>query len=101
MSLASLFSISTQGMQAQSTRLSAQANNIANLQSTGYRPQSVLLSAQAEGGVEARVTEKEAGEGNMQDDVLGIIESAASFALTADVFATGADLWDMLATVKR
>ncbi len=36
MSLASLFSISTQGMQAQSTRLSAQANNIANLQSTGY-----------------------------------------------------------------
>ncbi len=101
MSLSSVVSIASQGMQAQTTRLSAAANNIANLQSTGYKPQSVQFSSQAPNGVEAHVRDEAGETPDPQEDMLSMVESTESFKLNADVFRTGADLWDVVATMKR
>ena len=39
--------------------------------------------------------------GDALSDMTAMIESEESFALNADVFETGADMWQMLATIKR
>lgn len=91
-------------MDAQSTRLAAVANNIANSDTAGYRRQTTSLSTLSPaGGVQASVRE-DASASNGSDplsDMTEMIESEDSFALNADAFETGADMWQMLATIKR
>ncbi|WP_137128871.1 flagellar basal body protein [Rhizobium sp. FY34] len=90
------------GMQAQITRVSATANNIANINSSGYAPLSTQFQTTANGGVTASV---EASSTPTQpdplDDMTGLIESELAFKANASVFETGADLWDVLASIKK
>lgn len=101
MSLASILSTAMQGLQAQTTRLSVAADNVANVSSTGYAPQSVRMSAQSPEGVVADVTDRASEEPDPQTDMLNMIESSASFARNADAFDTGADLWDVVVKIAR
>jgi flagellar basal-body rod protein FlgC len=95
-----------QGMNAQTTRLSATADNVANADTPGYRRQVThltTLNAGSANSVQATVRTTTDGDGDVDlgREITEISEAATSFALNADVFETGADLWQMLSTVKR
>lgn len=104
--MSSYINISAQGMGAQVTRLSVVANNIANISTPDYQRQVASLASLnngGTGGVEATV--RNAATGAQADssieDMTDMIESSQSFALNADVFETGADMWQILSTIKR
>jgi len=103
MSLSSIMNISSQGMQAQSRRLAATANNIANMDTPGYNRQVTTLSQGPGGdGVTASVSgATDASAVNPVTELTDMIEAGLSFAANASVFETGADLWDVLGTIKR
>lgn len=60
-------------------------------------------SAAPQGGVEATVRNATTGAqaDSSIEDMTDMIESSQSFALNADVFETGADMWQILSTIKR
>ena len=95
-----------QGMGAQVTRLSVVANNIANSSTPDYQRQVASLASVnngGTGGVEATVRNATTGAqaDSSIEDMTDMIESSQSFALNADVFETGADMWQILSTIKR
>jgi flagellar basal-body rod protein FlgC len=77
MSLSTVMNTAAQGMDAQASRLSASAAHIARA------------------GMDA------AASNDPASDIVDMIESAHTFALNADMFETGADLWQLLSTIKR
>jgi flagellar basal-body rod protein FlgC len=104
MSISSISNIAAQGMMAQTKRLAASANNVANIDSVNYRRQSVELTPLDTGGVSATVTEAATPSADGIDpaaEVVDQIGAARSFELNAAAFEAGADLWDVLATMKR
>lgn len=76
MTISAAMSISVSGMQTQSQRLNTAANNIANAATPGYQVDP------------ARET-------------VDVMTAEQGFAANAAVFETGADMWDMLMTIKR
>jgi flagellar basal body rod protein FlgC len=90
MSISSIMNIARTGMTAQSSRLSAVADNIANLDTTGYQAKVTnFTSLPAGNGVDPTV------------EMTDMVEGQASFAANMAAFETGADLWDVLLSVKR
>ncbi|WP_165219733.1 flagellar basal body protein [Affinirhizobium pseudoryzae] len=90
------------GMQAQMTRLSATANNVANVDTTGYSRLSAQFSTDPSGGVAAHVSEVDPAQGaDPGGDMLALTEASIGFSANAAVFETGADIWQVLATIKR
>ncbi len=57
MTIAAITSIATSGMQAQSTYLTATANNVANAMTPGYKQLDTSFATTAGGGVSAEVKE--------------------------------------------
>lgn len=88
------------GMQAQQTRLSVAANNIANASTPGYRAQRTEMSARPDGGVQATVADTD-GDVDLGSELLETTEASLSYAANAAVFETGADMWQMLMTIVR
>ncbi|GGF83822.1 hypothetical protein GCM10010924_08980 [Rhizobium wenxiniae] len=76
MTISAAMSISVAGMQTQSQRLNTAANNIANASTPGYDVDT-------------------AGE------MIDVMTAEQGFAANAAVFETGADMWDLLLTIKR
>ena len=106
MSLSAVMNTAAQGMDAQVSRLSATADNIANADTPGYRREVTYLTTLNPGSpssVQARVRAETDASGGIDptSEMLDMIESSQAFALNADVFETGADLWQLLSTVKR
>lgn len=106
MSLSAVLNTAAQGMDAQASRLSATADNIANSETPGYRREVSYLTTLNPGSpqsVRATVRAEANGSGGIDptSEMVDMIEGAQSFALNADVFETGADLWQLLSTVKR
>lgn len=104
--MSSYINISAQGMSAQVARLSVAANNIANISTPDYQQWTVNLASLSNGsigGVQATVGNATAGSqaDNLIADMTDMIESNQSFALNADVFETGADMWQVISTIKR
>lgn len=101
MSITSITGIALSGMNAQSNRLAAVANNIANAGTPDYQRQSVnTISTSDPAGVSTTVTSG-AGEVDLGAEMLDLTEAALSYKANAAVFEAGADLWDVLATIKR
>lgn len=100
MSLAAAMGISLSGMQAQQTRITATANNIANSMTPGYGRLETEFSTQAGGGVSASVSET-GSEVDLAQEALSLIESEIGFKANASVWETGADMWDVLMSIKR
>jgi flagellar basal-body rod protein FlgC len=107
MSIAAAMNISLSGMQAQQTRLAASANNVANAMTPGYDRLETKFSSSAQGGVTANVSPSGAGtfdDGSNVDlasEMLSVIQSELDFKANASVWETGADMWDVLMSIKR
>ena len=69
-------SISVSGMQTQSQRLNTAAQNIANTSTPGY-------------------------DVDPASEMIDVMTAEQGFAANAAVFETGADMWDLLMTIKR
>lgn len=107
MGLSAITGIAVSGLQAQTTRLSATANNVANALTPGYDRAVTSLSTRPTGGVSASVSSSgEAalpGSSNVDlaSEMLDAIGAELSFKANASVFETGADMWDVLMSIKR
>ncbi|WP_372528100.1 flagellar basal body rod protein FlgC [Piscinibacter sp.] len=79
----SISSIAQSGMSAAMVRMDVAANNIANLQTAGYRRQTVLQQEQAQGGVDATVGRAALPGENLAEDI--VQQLAASYAFKANL----------------
>lgn len=107
MSLSAVMAISLSGMQAQQTRASATANNIANALTPGYDRLETRFSTAASGGVVASVTpsgDQTVDDGSNVDlgsEMLSLVQSEIGFKANAAAWETGAEIWDVLMSINR
>ncbi|MBY5651895.1 flagellar basal body rod protein [Rhizobium leguminosarum] len=100
MSISGITSTALLGMRAQTTRVGAIANNIANSSTPGYARLNTSLTSVASGGVQA-VVSPTASDIDPAADLTDLIEAEQSYKANAVVFETGADMWEMLMSIKR
>lgn len=99
MTLSAVLSTALSGMQGQVTRISATASNVANSQTIGYTRLSAQFQSVETPGVSAAQT-----GGQTVDplrDMTELIEAELAYKANASVFETGADMWEVLASIKR
>jgi flagellar hook protein FlgE len=107
MSLSAVMGISLSGMQAQQTRATATANNVANAMTPRYDRLETRFSSEESGGVSASVapsgtaTSEEGSNVDLGQEAVSLIESEIGFKANASVWETGADMWDVLMSIKR
>lgn len=99
MSISGITNIALSGMQAQTTRVSAIANNIANSSTPGYAKLNTSLTS-AVSGVQAIVSPTDS-DVDPATELTDLIEAEQSYKANAVVFETGADMWEMLMSIKR
>jgi flagellar basal-body rod protein FlgC len=101
MSISGAMNTALSGMQAQTTRLGATANNVVNSSTPGYsRLNSTFQSS--DNGVQTIVTSStQTDDGDPATEMTDLIQSEQSYKASAVVFETGADMWDMLMSIKR
>jgi flagellar basal-body rod protein FlgC len=107
MSISAVMGISLSGMRAQQTRLAASADNIANALTPGYDRRETRLTSAAPGGVVASVAES--GQSTFDDssnvdlatEMLSLVQSELDFRANAAVWESGADIWDVINSIKR
>lgn len=107
MNISAILNIAASGMQANSRKLATTAQNVANAATPGYDRMVASLSADASGGVTATirssggVTLPDTSNIDLGQEMLDAMEAEIGFKTNAAVWETGADLWDVLATIKR
>jgi flagellar basal-body rod protein FlgC len=107
MSLSAVMGTSLSGMQAQQTRAAATANNVANALTPRYDRLETRFSSEESGGVRASVTPSgtdtlsDGSNVDLAQEALSLIESEIAFKANASVWETGADMWDVLMSIKR
>jgi Flagella basal body rod protein len=84
-----VYADSVSGMSAADLLVSATADNIANMQSTGYRRWQVNMTAQPGGGVNATAVKGQAGE-DLVDDMTGLMTGALLYKANARAISVGA-----------
>ncbi|MGO4116624.1 flagellar basal body rod protein FlgC [Rhizobium ruizarguesonis] len=100
MSVSGITSTALSGMRAQTTRVSAIANNIANSSTPGYARLNTSFTSVASGGAQA-VVNPTASDVDPAAELTDLIEAEQSYKANAVVFETGADMWEMLMSIKR
>ncbi|MDB5551324.1 MAG: flagellar basal body rod protein [Rhizobium sp.] len=101
MSITSITGIALSGMNAQTSRLAAVANNVANADTPDYGRQTVSLTSTLDpAGVGTTVTSGPE-DVDLATEKLELTEAELGYKANAAVFEAGADLWDVLATIKR
>ncbi|API51601.1 flagellar basal body rod protein [Rhizobium leguminosarum] len=100
MSISGITSTALSGMRAQTTRVSAIANNIANSSTPGYARLNTSLTSVESGGVQS-VVSPTASDVDPATELTDLIEAAQTYKANAVVFETGADMWEMLMSIKR
>jgi flagellar hook protein FlgE len=107
MSISAAMGISLSGMEAQQTRAAATTNNVANAMTSGYARQDTQFSTTEQGGVSASVTPSgsspfsETSNVDLASEMLSLIETEIGFKANASLWETGADMWDVLMSIKR
>jgi flagellar basal-body rod protein FlgC len=102
MSISAITGNALSGMQAHSRSFAATANNIANVSTAGYARLETSFSSNGAGGVSASVSPSSDGAAvDLANEMLDRINAEIGFKANAVVFETGADMWDMLLTIKR
>lgn len=107
MSISAMMGIALTGVQAQTKRFAATADNVANALTPGYDRRVTSLTSLDAGGVVASV--RPSGDAtlpgtsnvDLAQEILDMSEAEISFRANASVFETGADIWDVLLTIKR
>ena len=97
MSISGITHTALSGMLAQTARAGAIANNVANASTPGYGRLNTSFQSVEPSGVTAGVTDTDQGV----DFATELIETEQSYKANAAVFETGADLWDVLMSIKR
>jgi flagellar hook protein FlgE len=100
MSLSAITNAALSGMQAQTTRLSATADNLANLDTANFAARETDFASMDGGGVSASVSSSGASVGPTRE-ITAMLEARSAFAANAAAFEAGADLWDALRAIKR
>ncbi|MBX4909733.1 MULTISPECIES: flagellar basal body protein [Rhizobium] len=100
MSISGIANTALSGMQAQTTRIGAIASNIANSSTPGYNRLNTSLTSVGSGGVQAIVSPT-ASDVDPATELTDLIEAEQSYKANAAVFETGADMWEMLMSIKR
>ena len=100
MSISGITNIALSGMRAQTTRIDAIANNVANSSTSGYASLNTSLTTVASGGVQATVNPT-ASDVDPATELTDLLEAEQSYKANAVVFETGADMWEMLMSIKR
>ena len=100
MSISAITHTALSGMLAQSTRAGAIANNVANASTPGYSRLNTNLQSVEPSGVQAGVAETDRGV-DFATELTDLVETEQSYKANASVFETGADLWDVLMSIKR
>ena len=100
MSISGMTSTALSGMRAQTTRVSAIADNIANSSTPDYARLNTSLASVEAGGVQA-VVSPTASDVDPATELTGLVEAEQSYKANAVVFETGADMWEMLISIKR
>lgn len=107
MSLSAVMAISLSGMQAQQTRASATANNIANALTPSYNRLETRFSTTATGGVVASVgpsgdqTIDDGSEADLASEMVSLVQSEIGFKANAAAWEIGAEIWDVLMSINR
>lgn len=108
MSISGVTNTALSGLLAQQTRVANIANNIANADTPGYKRLNTNLSSTEPSGVAANTTRADAPTATPDTsnvdpltEMTGLIGSEQAFAANAKVFETGADMWDMLMSIKK
>lgn len=107
MTISSVMNTALSGLQAQSKRMDNIASNTANQLTPGYSARETGLSAQIPSGISATTTLSTAPAdqtGNNTDplqDAVGMMDAKNAFHANADAFEAGADMWDVLMSIKR
>ncbi|OWV83932.1 flagellar basal body rod protein [Rhizobium sp. N122] len=100
MSISGITSTALSGMRAQTTRVGAIASNVANSSTSGYARLNTSLASVASGGVQASVSPA-ASDVDPATELTDLIEAEQAYKANAVVFETGADMWEMLISIKR
>lgn len=90
MNISSIMNTASSGMRAQTNRFAATANNVANLNTPGYSRIDP-----------STMTTDEGQPSDLATEMTDMMQSAQGYKANAIVFETGADLWQLLATIKR
>jgi|ERR1035437_1728313 flagellar basal body rod protein FlgG len=86
--MTSISSTALSGMNAAQALMDSSANNIANLDTPGYRRQEVVQSAQAGGGVSSTVTKASTVGPSLVTDVVSQLQAKNAFLANLSVFKT-------------
>lgn len=86
--MTSISFIALSGMNAAQTTLNSSAHNVANMNTSGFRRQEVVQSAQAGGGVSTTLTTASAVGSSLETDVVTQLQAKNSFLASLAVFKT-------------
>ncbi|MBB4278300.1 flagellar basal body protein [Rhizobium mongolense] len=90
MNVSSVMNAALSGMRTQTNKVSAIASNVANISTPGNgRTDPDTLTADEGQSVDPAM------------ELTGLIQAEQSFKANAVVFETGADMWDLLMSIKR
>ncbi|WP_454849569.1 flagellar basal body rod protein [Rhizobium binxianense] len=100
MSISAITQTALSGMLAQTTRAGAAASNVANQVTPGAGRLNASLAPVEPNGVAATVSRTDEPV-DLAAELTDLVETGQSYRANAAVFETGADLWDVLMTIKR
>ncbi len=86
--MSNVSSTALSGMKAAQTQLNVAANNVANAQTPGFRRQQAEMTAQPDGGVQARVTTGPREGPALETDLVAQLQAKNAFLANLAVFKT-------------
>lgn len=107
MGISAIMGVAASGMQAQTTRLSAAASNVANALTPAYDRRVTSLSTTESGGVSASVrpsgeaTPEGSSNVDLASEIMDVTSAEIGFKANAAAWETGAEIWDVLMSIKR
>ncbi len=106
MSISAVMSTALSGMMAQERRATATAQNVANAQTPNYDRLETTFE-NTDPGVKANVAPSGNPDPNgfsnvnLTEEAMDLMQSELAYKANAAVFETGADMWELLASVNR
>lgn len=98
--MSSISSIAMSGMSAAQTTLNSSAHNIANMNTSGFRRQEVVQSAQPGGGVSTSLTIASEVGSSLETDVVSQLQAKNAFLASLAVFKTSDQMAGALLNLK-
>ena len=98
--MSSIFSIALSGMNAAQTTPNSSAHSVANMNTSGFRRQEVVQSAQASDGVSTSLTKASAAGASLETDVVAQLQAKNAFLASLAVFKTSDKMAGTLLNLK-